>query len=86
MLRKDFLGQSEGMGEQENEKGGVEGGSANVSEIYRRLVMAEGSRQGKEKCIETYENNNILRYTSKSTNPSFDSPHISQNSSLEFTE
>jgi len=29
----------------------MEGGNANVSDLYRRLIMAEGSRQNKEKLI-----------------------------------
>jgi hypothetical protein len=48
--------------------------------------MAEGSRQNKEKLIDSFENSNILRYTLKSNSTSFDSPHIGKNSSLEFTD
>lgn len=29
----------------------MEGGSANVSDLYRRLIIAEGTRQNKEKLI-----------------------------------
>jgi len=48
--------------------------------------MAEGSRQNKEKLIDSFENSNILRYTLKSNSASFDSPNIGKNSSLEFTD
>ena len=40
--------------EQENEATKTEGTSANVSDLYRRLIMAEGSRQNKEKLIDSY--------------------------------
>lgn len=63
----------------------MEGSNANVSDLYRRLIMAEG-RQNREKLIDTFENNNILRYTLKSSGASFETPHVNKNSSLEFTD
>lgn len=57
-----------------------------MSDLYRKLIMAEGSRQNKEKLIDSFENSNILRYTLKSNSASFDSPNIGKNSSLEFTD
>ncbi len=45
----------------------MEGSNPNVSDLYRRLIMAEGTRHSKERLIDSFENSNILRYSLKAT-------------------
>lgn len=55
---------------QENGSSSPEGSEFNVSDIYKKYIMSSDSAQ-KEKHLEIYQNNNILKYSKKNFHNSF---------------
>lgn len=84
LLKRDSLFYEGDVESVQNENIRAEGSNYTISDIYRRFVMA-GSSKNKESFVETFENNNILRYSQKGTQSLNDSAQY-KNSSLELAE
>ena len=72
---------------QENEEGeNVENGNLkpeiSVAEIYKKYIMTEKNVEEKEQYIETFQNNNILKYSNKNVLSETEPPLLVKNPSL----
>ena len=57
-----------------------------VADVYKKYIMTDVVEAERDRGIEVFQNNNILKYTTKNVVSISDPPLLSKNSSFEFTE
>lgn len=57
-----------------------------VSELYRKYILSDSKQSTSEKVIESYENNNILKYKNNNYTKNSTDTSLMKNSNLEFAD
>lgn len=53
-----------------------------VSDVYKKFIMNDSTRETPDQGIEIFQNNNILKYSTKNGVPSMETPGLVKNSSI----
>ena len=53
-----------------------------VADVYKKYIMTDAVTAEKDRGIEVFQNNNILKYTTKNLSTLTDPPLLNKNSSL----